>query len=181
MSRIKKKYAHDNNYTYNQFMCILQDYQNGKKDMQEVVKEVGIRIHSDVKIINLFRGEKELIEGFVMFLPKNYQYEASMLITQMNTPQQFQPYEDSYIPPYQQPIYQTVQPEYVPERRRTRSSRQVRNPQPVQQMQPASPMGPAPKSHRRAYVEEPEPEPDTLPVSERRFFDRVAARRVREA
>lgn len=39
---IKEKYAHDNNYTYNQFMCILQDYQNGKKDMQEVVKEVGV-------------------------------------------------------------------------------------------------------------------------------------------
>ena len=37
---IKKKYAHDNNSTYNQFMHILQDYQNGKKEMQQVVKEV---------------------------------------------------------------------------------------------------------------------------------------------
>ena len=99
-----------------------------------------------------------------MFLPKGYQYEASMLIRQMNTPQQYQRYEEPFIPAYQQPIYETVQPEFVSTRRRTRITRQVRPPQPVQ---PASPVvNVAPKTRRRGYVEE-EPEPDTLPVSER--------------
>ncbi len=113
-----------------------------------------------------------------MFLPKGYQYEASMLIRQMNTPQQYQRYEEPFIPAYQQPIYETVQPEFVSTRRRTRITRQVRPPQPVQ---PASPVvNVAPKTRRRGYVEE-EPEPDTLPVSERRFFERVGARRAREA
>ena len=37
---IKERYAGDNNSTYNRFMCILQEYQQGKKEMQQVVKEV---------------------------------------------------------------------------------------------------------------------------------------------
>lgn len=115
-----------------------------------------------------------------MFLPQNYQYEATMLISQMNAPQQFPPYEKPYIP-HPQPIYDAVPPEFLPERRRTRSSRQDRSSQLTQQVQPTSPTGPAPKSHRRAYVEEPEPEPDTLPARERQFFNRVAARRAGEA
>ena len=45
---IKEKYANDNNYTYNQFMRILQDYQNGRKDMPQVVKEVGIDNDSNI-------------------------------------------------------------------------------------------------------------------------------------
>lgn len=113
-----------------------------------------------------------------MFLPKGYQYEASMLIRQMNTPQQYQRYEEPFIPAYQQPIYETVQPEFVSTRRRTRITRQVRPPQPVQSASPV--VNVAPKTRRRGYVEE-EPEPDTLPVSERRFFERVGARRAREA
>lgn len=42
VTMIKERYAGDNNYTYNRFMCILQEYQQGKKDMQQVVKEVRV-------------------------------------------------------------------------------------------------------------------------------------------
>ena len=48
VTMIKEKYAHDYNYTYNQFMRILQDYQNGRKDMPQVVKEVGIDNDSNI-------------------------------------------------------------------------------------------------------------------------------------
>ena len=116
----------------------------------------------------------DLINQFVLFLPKVYQYEASMLINQMNQQRQTYPaYEEPYIPPYQQPVYETVQPEYVSTRRKTRATRATRTAPPPPA--PSSPVvGPAPKTRRRAYAEEEgEVESEALPASDRRFFDRV--------
>lgn len=110
----------------------------------------------------------------MLFLPKVYQYEASMLINQMNQQRQTYPaYEEPYIPPYQQPVYETVQPEYVSTRRKTRATRATRTAPPPPA--PSSPVvGPAPKTRRRAYAEEEgEVESEVLPASDRRFFDRV--------
>ena len=47
VSLIKSRFANDKNYTYNQFMSILQDYQSGRKDMRSVIQQVDAFKHSD--------------------------------------------------------------------------------------------------------------------------------------
>lgn len=41
VSMIKSRFANDNNFTYNRFMTILQEYQTKQKDIKEVMKQVG--------------------------------------------------------------------------------------------------------------------------------------------
>ncbi|KAK8828976.1 hypothetical protein WA538_000978, partial [Blastocystis sp. DL] len=151
VSLIKSRFANDKNYTYNQFMSILQDYQSGRKDMRSVIQQ----------IVDLFRGNDDLIQQFVMFLPREFQYEATLLINQMNQPVvQAKPAES--FPPTHPPYETGVQAEYVPASRR----------RPVRVTRPRA-AAPAPSRRRHAYEEEEaEEETDTLPPSERRFFER---------
>lgn len=96
-----------------------------------------------------------------MFLPREFQYEATLLINQMNQPVvQAKPAES--FPPTHPPYETGVQAEYVPASRR----------RPVRVTRPRA-AAPAPSRRRHAYEEEEaEEETDTLPPSERRFFER---------
>ena len=162
VSLIKSRFANDKNYTYNQFMSILQDYQSGQKGMRDVIQQVGVREYNHhIQIVDLFRGNDDLIRQFVMFLPREFQYEATVMINQMNQPVVQAKPAESYPPTH--PPYETgVQAEYVPASRR----------RPVRTTRPRA-TAPAPSRRRHAYEEEEaEEETDTLPPSERRFFER---------
>lgn len=161
VSLIKSRFASDKNYTYNQFMSILQDYQSGQKDMRSVIQQVRLFDCSNTQIVDLFRGNDDLIQQFVMFLPREFQYEATVMISQMNQPVvQAKPAES--FPPTHPPYETGVQAEYVPASRR----------RPVRATRPRA-TAPAPSRRRHAYEEEEaEEETDTLPPSERRFFER---------
>lgn len=161
VSLIKSRFANDKNYTYNQFMSILQDYQSGQKDMRLVIQQVGTLVCDDPQIVTLFRGNDDLIQQFVMFLPREFQYEATVLISQMSQPVVQAKPAESYPPTH--PPYETgVQAEYVPASRR----------RPTRATRPRA-AAPAPSRRRHPYEEEEaEEETDTLPPTERRFFER---------
>lgn len=100
-----------------------------------------------------------------MFLPKEYQSGALVMINQMNQPIPPVKTEEPY-PPYRSQYEMPVQAEYVPasRRRTSRTSRRTASP-------PTPASGTAPSRRRHGYEEE-DVEEDSLPTSERRFFER---------
>ena len=80
---------------------------------------------------------------------------------------------------YEQPVYQN----YEANRRKPRTTRQTRSQTTAPVVQPVAPVAPIAVSQpaiqpttrrsRRFIEEEPEVESDSIPLSDRRFFDRV--------
>ena len=61
-------------------MTILQGFQSGQIDMNEVIRQVIFSFLINIQIVTLFQGHDDLIQQFVLFLPRQYQCNASILI-----------------------------------------------------------------------------------------------------
>ena len=59
---------------------MLQEFQNGQKDMNEVVRQVISFFLINIQIVTLFQGHDDLIKQFVMFLPQEYHYHATVFL-----------------------------------------------------------------------------------------------------
>ena len=156
-------------------MTILQGFQSGQIDMNEVIRQVIFSFVINIQIVTLFQGHDDLIQQFVLFLPREYQCNASILIEQLNQGKQLQQ-QMAPQPVFEQPTY--VDYNTATTRRKTRVTRQPRTQvsqvsQVPQVPTPVIPPTPTTRSRRRIPDDEMEVEQDTIPVSERRFFDRV--------
>ena len=155
-------------------MTILQGFQSGQIDMNEVIRQVIFSFLINIQIVTLFQGHDDLIQQFVLFLPREYQCNASILIEQLNQGKQLQQ-QMAPQPVFEQPTY--VDYNTATTRRKTRVTRQPRTQvsqvSQVSQVPTAIPPTATSRSRRRIPDGEIEVEQDTIPVSERRFFDRV--------
>ena len=93
MTKIKQRFEHDPENTYQSFLDILHTYQKKQRSIKDVLDKVGCRCVAvtccrisfltrpclgafDPQVSELFRDHHDLLKEFTFFLPENVQEEA---------------------------------------------------------------------------------------------------------